>query len=79
MVVYLETFRALSVARGHSRNKCSEQNKDWIYEHHKFSERQIWSNKDEQNLEEKSAIALHAIKTGHTVAFENVQPVVSSK
>ncbi len=37
----------------------------------------IRSNKDEQNWEDKSAIALHAIKTGHTVAFENVQTVIT--
>ncbi len=30
------------------------------------------------NLEEKSAIALHAIKTGHTVAFESAQPVITN-
>ncbi len=44
----------------------------------KCSEKQIRSNKDEQNLEEKSAIALHAIKTGHIVAFENAQPVITN-
>ncbi len=33
---------------------------------------------DEQTLEENSAIALHAIKTGHTVAFENAQPVITN-
>ncbi len=40
--------------------------------------KQIRSNKDEQNLEEQSAIALHAIKTGHTVAFESTQPVITN-
>ncbi len=34
---------------------------------------------DEQTLEENSAIALHAIKTGHTVAFENAQPVITNE
>ncbi len=39
---------------------------------------QIRSNKDEQNPEEKSAIALHAITTGHTVAFESAQSVITN-
>ncbi len=52
--------------------------KDRIYEHKKCSETQIRSNKDELNLEEKSAIALHAIKTGHTVAFYSAQPVITN-
>ncbi len=49
--------------------------KDRIYEHKKCSEKQTRSYKDEENLEEKLAIALHAIKTGHIVAFERAQPV----
>ncbi len=52
--------------------------KDRINEHQKFSEKLIRSNKDEQNLEEKSAFALHAIKTGHTVAFGIAQPVLTN-
>ncbi len=35
-------------------------------------------NQDEKNLEEKSDIVLHAIKTGHAVAFENAQPVITN-
>ncbi len=31
-----------------------------------------------KKLEEKSDIVLHAIKTGHTVAFENAQPVITN-
>ncbi len=38
----------------------------------------IGSNKDEQNLEEKSAIAFHAIKTGHTVTLDSAQPVITN-
>ncbi len=41
-------------------------------------EKQIRSNKDEQNLEEKPAIVFHAIKTGHTVALESAQPVITN-
>ncbi len=52
--------------------------KDRIYEHQKCSEEQIRSFKDEQNQEEKSAIALHAIQTGHTVAFESAQTVITN-
>ncbi len=48
------------------------------YEHQKCAEKQIRSNKDEQTLEEKSAIALHAIKAGHIVAFENAQQVITN-
>ncbi len=33
---------------------------------------------EKQNLEEMSAIALHATKTGHTVAFESAQPVITN-
>ncbi len=51
--------------------------KDRIYEHQICSEKQIRSNNDEQNLEEKLAFALHAIKTGHTVAFGIAQPVIT--
>ncbi len=51
---------------------------DRIFEHKKYSEKQIRSNKDEHNLEEKSAIALRAIKTGHTVTFESAQPVINN-
>ncbi len=29
-------------------------------------------------MEEKSAIALNAIKTGHTVAFDSAQPVITN-
>ncbi len=29
-------------------------------------------------MEEKSAIALHAIKTGHRVAFESALPVITN-
>ncbi len=52
--------------------------KDRIYKHKKCSEKQIRSNKEEQNLEEKSAVAFHAIKTGHTVTFESAQPVITN-
>ncbi len=52
--------------------------KDRTYEHQKCSEMQIRSNKDEQNLEEKTPFALHAIKTGHTVAFGIAQPVITN-
>ncbi len=47
-----------------------------IYELQKCSEKQNRSNKDEQNLEKKLVIALHAIKTGHNVAFESAQPLI---
>ncbi len=50
----------------------------WIYEYRKCSENQIRSTKDEHTLEKKSAIVLHAIKFGHTVAFENAQPVITN-
>ncbi len=124
---FIETFRALSVARGHQAIKRILQRvdihvffttigrflgnekekitiinrgdvvyriscecgicyigqtgsslKDRIYEHQTCSEEQIRSYKDEQNPEEKSAIVLHAIQTGHTVAFESAQTVITN-
>ncbi len=41
-------------------------------------EKHIRSTKDAKIFEEKSEIALHAIKTGHTVAFQNAQPQIIS-
>ncbi len=49
-----------------------------INEHQTFSENQIRLNKYEQNPEEISAIAFHAIKNGHTVAFESTQSVITN-
>ncbi len=44
----------------------------------KCSKKQFRSNKVEQYLEANSAIALHTIKTGHTVALESAQVVIKT-
>ncbi len=38
----------------------------------------LQTSQDEKKLEEESATALHVIKTGHIVAYENARTVITN-